>query len=92
MGDKLLTLEEWAERVYGDRPPSNTTLRRWIKNSMIYPQPEKHGKFYRVLESARYSDPTKPARQPAPQQAARPAPRGSLVERLRQESGRGKTA
>ena len=92
MGDKLLTLEEWAEAVYGKRPPSKSTLRRWIKNSMIYPQPEKHGKYYRVLESARYSDPAKPAQHPTPQQVSRPAARGSLVERLRQESGRGKTA
>lgn len=92
MGDKLLTLEEWAEAVYGSRPPSKRTLRRWIKNSMIYPQPEKHGKFYRVLESARYSDPTKPAQQATQHQPVRPAARGSLVERLRQESGRGKTA
>ena len=87
--DKLLTLTEWAEKVYGDNPPSLQTLQRWARDCRIYPTPEKQGRCYYVLESARYIDPTKPikmVREPSPRGAR--SHRGtnlSLVERLRLE-------
>nr|WP_295838011.1 excisionase [uncultured Azospirillum sp.] len=52
--DKLLTLPEWAERVYGDNPPSLATLRRWARDCRIYPVPERHGRSYYLLASARF--------------------------------------
>jgi hypothetical protein len=80
MPEKLLTLEEWAETVYGSRRPAVVTLRRWAREARIYPPPEKHGRSYYVLESARYLDPRKPL-------PASPRPEKSrslsLVERIR---------
>lgn len=52
--DKLLTLTEWAERVYGDNPPSLATLRRWARDCRIYPTPERHGRSYYLPASARF--------------------------------------
>ncbi|MDR6770403.1 excisionase [Azospirillum sp. BE72] len=52
--DKLLTLPEWAERVYGDNPPSLATLRRWARDCRIYPAPERHGRSYYLPASARF--------------------------------------
>lgn len=77
---KMLTLEEWAQTVYGEHPPAMVTLRRWAREARIYPAPEKHGRAYFVRADARYIDPSKPV--PAPAPAAKPAPR-SLVERIR---------
>lgn len=82
MGDRLLTLEEWAEAVYGKHRPNLDTLRRWARQARIYPLPEKHGRTYFVIPSARHIDPNKPMVSPKKQPA-----NGSLVERLR-----GKTA
>ncbi len=86
--EKLLTLDEWARAVY-ETPPSKATLLRWVKQCRIYPPPEKHGRDYRVLPSARYSDPTKPVklvREPATRSIRSPGGmKLSLVERLRLE-------
>lgn len=87
--EKLMTLTEWAAAVYGDHPPSLSTLRLWARESRIYPAPERHGRTYYVPASARYIDPTKPITTARP--VSQPK-RGSLVERLRQETQRGKTA
>ncbi|QCG95028.1 excisionase [Azospirillum sp. TSA2s] len=61
MGDKLLTLEEWANANYAS-PPGIKTLQRWARERKIYPPPEKHGKEYKVQPGARYLDPTTPIR------------------------------
>ncbi|CAO3358711.1 excisionase [Azospirillum palustre] len=82
MGDKLLTLEEWAEAIYGKHRPNLDTLRRWARQARIYPPPEKHGCTYFVVPTARHVDPNKPVAIPTKQPA-----NGSLVERIR-----GKTA
>ncbi|KAA0572259.1 excisionase [Azospirillum sp. B21] len=82
MGDKLLTLEEWAEAVYGKHRPNLDTLRRWARQARIYPLPEKHGRTYFVIPTARHIDPNKPIVTPKKR-----APSGPLVERIR-----GKTA
>ncbi|MEI7375629.1 excisionase [Dickeya chrysanthemi] len=54
---KLLTLEEWRERKYSDKPPTIQTLQRWARAGKIYPAPEKHGREYRVNEDAIYINP-----------------------------------
>jgi hypothetical protein len=82
MVDRLLTLEEWAEAVYGKHRPNLDTLRRWARQARIYPPPEKHGCTYFVVPGARHVDPNKPIAIPTKQPAS-----GSLVERIR-----GKTA
>ncbi|MCW2242756.1 excisionase [Azospirillum canadense] len=87
--DKLLTLEEWAKAVYGEHPPGIETLRRWARQSRLFPAPEKHGRTYFVRSTARYIDPSKPITVPeAPVQPRR----GSLAERIMQERRRGKTS
>jgi hypothetical protein len=77
---KLLTLEEWAAAVYGDRPPSLVTLRRWARECRIYPVPEKHGRCYYVRADARYSDPRTPV---ATKKSASGGTRLRLVDRIR---------
>ncbi|UCZ75373.1 excisionase [Dickeya zeae] len=54
---KLLTLEEWREKKYSDKPPTIQTLQRWARAGKIYPAPEKHGREYRVTEDAIYINP-----------------------------------
>jgi DNA-binding transcriptional MerR regulator len=49
----LLTLEEWAKQTYGT-PPTINTLRRWAREGLIQPPPEKHGRSYYVCPTARY--------------------------------------
>lgn len=87
--DKLLTLEEWAASVFGAHPPHIATLRRWARESLIFPAPQLLGRSYYVLSTARYIDPTKPIGA----QAVKAAPRrGSLADRIMKERGLGKTA
>ncbi len=85
---KLLTLEQWARETYGDHSPGIDTLRRWARESRIFPPAEKHGRTFFVQPTAIYIDPTKPIARSAP---AKPR-RGSLAEKIMQERGRGKTA
>lgn len=47
-----IPLHDWAARQY-DPPPSAFTLRRWAREGLICPMPEKVGKSYYVEESAR---------------------------------------
>lgn len=54
MSAQLLTLETWAQSVYGEAAPALFTLRRWARNGHIAPVPEKHGRTYYVKQSARY--------------------------------------
>lgn len=55
MSERLTTLDAWAAEHYAI-PPSIYTLRRWVREGRIYPLPEKHGRTYYVLPSARYVD------------------------------------
>lgn len=87
--DKLLTLEEWAAKVFGDHPPHIATLRRWARESRIFPAPQLHGRSYYVLATARYIDPTKPI---APQVNQGSPRRSSLADRIMKERGLGTTA
>lgn len=81
MAAKLITLEAWAAATYGESSPHINTLRRWARDALIVPAPEKHGRTYYVSPAARYCD----YRSPAP--VAAPAARqsqgtGRLVDRI----------
>lgn len=56
MAAKLITLEAWASATYGEAAPRMNTLRRWARDALITPTPEKHGRTYYVRPDARYSD------------------------------------
>jgi len=68
----LLTLEEWAKQTY-ETPPAMNTLRRWAREGLIQPPPEKHGRSYFVSPTARYVE---------PRVLLRPDRSLSLVERI----------
>lgn len=51
---KLVTLQQWADRNYAGAPPHIKTLRRWCREGKIYPAPQKQGRTYYLVESARY--------------------------------------
>lgn len=61
MAAKLITLEAWAAATYGKSSPHINTLRRWARDAMIVPAPEKHGRTYYVRPDAKYSDYRAPA-------------------------------
>ncbi len=70
-----VTLTAWAAARY-DPVPSLWTLRRWAREHELHPAPELVGKTYYVEENAR--------RLTAPPSAApSPAPKPTLVERLK---------
>lgn len=50
-----ITLEEWAKRRY-EKPPNRDTLRRWARDLLIFPFPEKTGRTYYVDPNAQYRD------------------------------------
>jgi predicted site-specific integrase-resolvase len=84
MPRELLTLKEWARRIYGAAAPSMGTLRRWAREGSITPPAEKHGRTYFVEPDARYVDyqVLKAEARRRAREAGRPAPRGRLLERL----------
>lgn len=49
-----LILSEWAQAKYGAHAPHINTLRRWVREGRIFPQPQKVGKTYFVLPTAEY--------------------------------------
>lgn len=53
---RLVPLQVWATRTYGDAAPCLATLRRWARESRIFPAPEKHGRSYFVRPDAEYLD------------------------------------
>jgi hypothetical protein len=54
MNERLLTLEAWSRAEYGEDAPCIATLRRWVREGKIFPKPEKHGRAYYLLPTARY--------------------------------------
>lgn len=62
-----IKLSDWAARHYNP-PPSMWVLRRWVRDSEIFPPPEKVGCSYYVEETAT--------------RLVENEPRRSLVERL----------
>lgn len=57
---RLITLEAWAEAVFGEAAPHVQTLRRWARESRIHPAPRRHGRAYFVEPGAQYVDPLAP--------------------------------
>ncbi|GLR07347.1 excisionase [Mixta theicola] len=55
---KLLNLLEWANETYS-KPPSLSTLRRWVREGRTYPCPQLHGKEYKLEPGSVYVDPRK---------------------------------
>jgi len=53
---KLIPLEEWAERIFGDGRPCRNTLYNWRKFGWIVPSPIKIGRRYYVEPNAVYAD------------------------------------
>lgn len=78
MAAKLITLEAWAVATYGEASPHINTLRRWARDAMIVPTPEKHGRTYYVLQDAKYCD----YRTPAPMLAAAASSGRRLIDRI----------
>jgi hypothetical protein len=54
MQPKWIPVRQWAEQTYGDAKPHINTLLRWIHDGRIQPQPEKHGRGWRVRPFAEY--------------------------------------
>jgi hypothetical protein len=53
MSAPKITLEDWAERQF-DPPPSERTLRRWVKARQIVPAPIRIGRAYWVQPEAKH--------------------------------------
>ncbi|WP_250481855.1 MULTISPECIES: excisionase [unclassified Caballeronia] len=53
---KLVTLDQWAEALFGAAKPHRNTLLNWRKNGRIVPQPIKCGAKYFVEPTAVYFD------------------------------------
>lgn len=53
---KLITLDEWAERIFGGAKPHRNTLYNWRRDGWIVPPPIKIGNRYFVEPSAVYAD------------------------------------
>lgn len=50
----LLPLTTWARQQYGDAMPHINTLRKWVRDGRIQPQPQKQGRAYFVKPIAEY--------------------------------------
>jgi hypothetical protein len=53
---KLITLEQWAELIFGSKKPHRNTLLNWRRNGRIIPRPIKCGGRYFVEPDAIYCD------------------------------------
>lgn len=62
MNAKLIPLDVWAARVYGEHAPTIDTLRRWARDGMLQPAAEKHGRIYMVTPDAAYTPRAKRSR------------------------------
>lgn len=81
MAAKLITLEAWAVATYGEASPHINTLRRWARDALIIPTPEKHGRTYYVSPNAHYCD----YRSPVPVAVSAAGQRqaaGRLIDRI----------
>lgn len=50
---RYVTLHEWAASMFSKVPHENT-LRRWVHDGHIQPQPKKVGKAWQVARNAQY--------------------------------------
>jgi predicted site-specific integrase-resolvase len=53
---RLITLEEWAERMFGKDRIGQSTLYKWRRDGWIVPSPIKVGRQYFVEPNAVYAD------------------------------------
>ena len=55
MNKPKISLQTWLARNYvaGEAPHINTA-RRWCRDGLIHPLPEKHGREYYLADDARY--------------------------------------
>lgn len=53
---KLVTLEEWADRIFGAGKPHRNTLYNWRRSGWIVPAPIRIGGRYFVEPTAVYAD------------------------------------
>ncbi|MGE5650105.1 excisionase [Noviherbaspirillum sp. UKPF54] len=49
-----LTLQAWAEQVFGEYAPRYSTLRKWVLEGLISPPPQKDGWIWLVEADAEY--------------------------------------
>lgn len=54
---KLVPISVWAKDLVRDKPPHPNTLRAWVHDGRISPQPTRLGRRFYVAEDARYVDP-----------------------------------
>jgi hypothetical protein len=50
----LVLLTTWAQQNYKDAVPCLNTLRKWARDALIQPAPQRHGRAYYVDPDARY--------------------------------------
>ncbi|MEG0677055.1 MAG: excisionase [Comamonas sp.] len=55
----LVLLTTWAQQMYKDAAPCSNTLRKWAREALIQPAPQRHGRAYYVDPDARYVPPIK---------------------------------
>lgn len=56
MKKPLVPLTEWARQTYSaEMLPCINTLRKWAREAMIQPAPQRHGRSYYVDPDARYT-------------------------------------
>lgn len=50
----LVPIMAWAEAAFPSKAPHRNTLRKWVHEGRIHPQPEKVGKNWFVSPNAEY--------------------------------------
>lgn len=55
----LVLLTTWAQQNYQDAVPCLNTLRKWARDALIQPAPQRHGRAYYVHPDARYVPPSR---------------------------------
>lgn len=55
--EPLVKLSTWISENYrgSSEAPGMVTVRRWAREGLIQPPPEKHGRSFYVVPSARYT-------------------------------------
>lgn len=53
---RFITLDEWAISMFGEHKPHFNTLRKWVQEGRIQPQPRKIGRSWWVKPIADYQE------------------------------------
>lgn len=52
----LLPLSSWAQAMFGEKPPCNRTLQRWVRKGLIQPAPVKiEGRYFVASDAQVYT-------------------------------------